>query len=119
MSSVLEQSQTEAPSSPEGRSYLFSVDDFYRMIDLDIFPDEARVGLWEGRVYEEMAKKHAHSFSWGQAEPRGFDAHPTAGLVRSGRNARSPSARTKAPLPDMLILERRPRRLQRPSPRGR
>ena len=60
MSSVLEEPAVEVPSSPLERPYLFSVDDFLRMIDLDLFPDEARVGLWEGRVYEEMAKETSH-----------------------------------------------------------
>src|SRR3954451_6075741 len=102
MSSVLEQSPVEAPSSPEENPYLFSVDDFYRMIDLDIFPDEARVGLWEGRVYEEMAKKHAHSFSWAQLNAALFPILPKGwSLWAECSIAISPD---KAPLPDLLIL---------------
>jgi Uma2 family endonuclease len=102
MSSVLDRPSVESPSSPEGNPYLFSVDDFYRMVDLDFFPDDARVGLWEGRVYEEMAKKQAHSFSWARLNaallpilPHGWSLWAECWI------AISPD---KVPLPDMVIL---------------
>ncbi len=102
MSSVLEQLSVEAVSSPEERPYLFSVDDFYRMIDLDLFPDDARVGLWEGVVYEEMAKKHAHSFSWARLNATLMPILPQGwSLWAECTIAISPN---KAPLPDLLIL---------------
>ena len=102
MSTILEQPSVDAPSSPEERPYLFSVDEFYRMIDQDIFPDEARVGLWEGRVYEEMAKKHAHSFSWARLNaallpilPPGWSLWAECSITISP---------DKVPLPDLIIL---------------
>jgi Uma2 family endonuclease len=102
MSTVLEQPPVEAPSSPVEMPYLFSVDEFYRMIDLDIFPDEARVGLWEGRVYEEMGKKHPHSFSWAMLNATLFPLLPTGwSLWTECSLAVSPD---KAPMPDMVIL---------------
>lgn len=56
---------TPGPSTvdacPEGDPYLFSVDDFYRMVDLDIFPEGNRTGLWDGRIYEKPAKTLAHA----------------------------------------------------------
>ena len=102
MSSILERSPAEAPSSPEERPYLFSVDDFYRMIDRDIFPDEARVGLWEGRIYEEMAKKQAHSFSWTKLNAALIPILPPGwSLWAECTITLGPDM---APLPDMLIL---------------
>src|ERR1700678_3491105 len=61
MSTVLEQSPVEATSIEQERPYLFSVDEFYRLLDNDIFPDEAKVWLWEGQVYQTMAKTQAHA----------------------------------------------------------
>ena len=78
------------------------MDEFYRMIDLDIFPDDARVGLWEGRVYEEMAKKHAHSFHGPRLNAALFPILPQGwSLWAECSIAISPD---KVPLPDMLIL---------------
>ncbi|WP_435009437.1 Uma2 family endonuclease [Tundrisphaera lichenicola] len=102
MSSVLDRSPIEAPSSPVDVPYLFSVDDFYRMIDNDIFPDDARVGLWEGRVYEEMAKKHPHSFSWARLNAALFPILPP-GWSLWAESSITLSA-DKVPLPDMVIL---------------
>jgi Uma2 family endonuclease len=102
MATVLEHSPVEAPSSPVEMPYLFSVDEFYRMIDLDIFPDEARVGLWEGRVYEEMGKKHPHSFSWAKLNATLFPILPAGwSLWTECSIAISPD---KAPMPDMAIV---------------
>ena len=102
MSTVLEQSSADTPSSPVEMPYLFNVDEFYRMIDLDFFPDEARVGLWEGRVYEEMGKKQAHSLSWSKLNtalvprvPPGWCLWAECSITISD---------DKAPLPDMVIL---------------
>ena len=83
MSSVLDEPAVEVPSSPLERPYLFSVDDFFRMIDLDLFPDDARVGLWEGQVYQEMAKKHPHSYTWAALNSALFPP-PAAGVVALG-----------------------------------
>jgi Uma2 family endonuclease len=102
MSTVLEQSPVEAPSSPIEMPYLFNVDEFYRMIDLDIFPDEARVGLWEGRVYEEMGKNHPHSFSWARLNATLLPMLPPGwSLWTECSIAISPD---KAPMPDLLVL---------------
>ncbi len=51
-----------APSGlPEGEPYKLSADDYFRMVEADIIPSDRRVGLWEGRLYEKMAKKLRHS----------------------------------------------------------
>ena len=102
MSTVLEQSTVEPLTSPLDRPYRFTVDDFFRMIDLDFFPDEVRVGLWEGQVYEEMAKNHPHSFSLAKLNAALFPLLPAGwSLWAECTVAISPD---KAPLPDMLII---------------
>src|SRR4051794_21477628 len=63
MPSTLESSPVAISVTPEGVPYRFLVDDFYRMIEQDIFPDDRRVGLWDGQVYEKMAKERPHSVS--------------------------------------------------------
>jgi len=55
---------TVAEPIPAGSTpYLFSTDDFYRMIDLEVFPWDTQVYLWEGRIYDKMAKTQWHSVS--------------------------------------------------------
>jgi Uma2 family endonuclease len=46
-----------------GVPYRLTADDFERMIETGIIPDDRRVGLWEGRLYESMAKKMPHAIS--------------------------------------------------------
>ena len=92
----------EPDSSPNDRPYRFTVDDFHRMIDLDFFPDEARVGLWEGQVYEEMAKNHPHSFSWTGLNAALFPLLPVGWSLWA--ECTVAIARDKAPLPDLLVL---------------
>ena len=54
--------EAEASSGlPEGVPYRLSADDYLRMVDAEIIPPERRVGLWEGRLYEKMAKKMPHT----------------------------------------------------------
>ncbi len=92
----------EPVSSPNDRPYRFTADDFYRMIDRDIFPDEARVGLWEGQVYEEMGKKQAHSLSWSKLNAALLPRVPPGWCLWAECSITiSPD---KAPLPDMVIL---------------
>ena len=97
-----------APSSFEGSGviqdvpYRFSVADFYRMIDLDIFPTTRRVGLWDGQVYEKMAKKFPHAMSGGKVartlirlQPPGWSAWPENPITLGP---------DLAPLPDMCVI---------------
>ena len=53
MSTILEQSPARALSCVEGSPYLFSTEDFYRMVDLYILPMGNRAYLWDGLVYEK------------------------------------------------------------------
>ncbi len=43
------------------RPYRISSDEFFQMIEAEIFPPERRVYLWDGRIYEAMAKTVPHS----------------------------------------------------------
>ena len=61
MPTTLEAPTTITPGPlAEVAPYRFSVADFYRMIDLDFFARESRVGLWDGQVYEKMSKNPPH-----------------------------------------------------------
>ena len=87
MSTTLEKPSVDAPTSPTDCPYLFSADDFYRIIALGIFPDHARVGLWDGRIHEEMSKHYPNSW-----------ASLNAALMPV-----LPPGADKVPLPDLLI----------------
>ncbi len=102
MSTALEQSPVEALSSPVEMPYLFSVDEFYRMVEIGIFAPERRVSLWEGRLYEKMAKTQAHAVA-------GINITMTlARTLPPGWCLSSENPITvgpdKAPLPDMVVL---------------
>jgi Uma2 family endonuclease len=53
----------ELPGSevPQIAPYLITSDQFERMIKSGDFPEDARVFLWDGRLYEKMAKTLAHA----------------------------------------------------------
>jgi Uma2 family endonuclease len=61
MSSVLEQRPIEDLACVEGSLYRFSTEDFYRMVDLDIFPKGNRANLWDGIIYEKPPKSLLHA----------------------------------------------------------
>ncbi len=46
---------------PGDRPYAISADTFHAMIEAEVFPDETRVYLQDGRIYEKMAKTKPHS----------------------------------------------------------
>ena len=102
MSTTLEQSPVEAPSSPVEMPYLFSVDEFYRMIELELFPRESRVSLWEGQVYQRMAKTQAHAVAGINVTMTLARALPL-GWCLSSENPITVGP-DKAPLPDMIVL---------------
>ncbi|WP_435016769.1 Uma2 family endonuclease [Tundrisphaera sp. TA3] len=105
--SAPEPSNVEVPARPEGVPYRFHVDDFYRMIELDFFARESRVGLWDGQVYEKMAKKYPHSASSIELLTN-LSRVVTPGWCISVENPIT-IAPDKAPLPDLAILRGRGR----------
>lgn len=97
-----ELNRVDEAAIPEMSPYRLSVDQFLAMVNADIFPDEARVFLWEGRIYEKMAKTQAHTTSGNKA----FLA-----IVRALPNGWFPGAENpirvgmdKVPLPDLVVL---------------
>jgi len=86
--------------------YPFTADQFTRMIEADIFPRESRVELWDGVVYDKMAKHRAHSISgtmmsyaFMRVLPEGWYAGQEESLELDQR---------KVPLPDVMIVRGKP-----------
>ncbi len=93
----------ETPKPPEAMPYRLTADDYFRMVDDGILPHDRRVWLWEGRLYEKMAKKtlpHAVAFSkvvsaLAQVLPPGWCLWPENPIT---------VASDKVPLPDLTII---------------
>ncbi len=87
---------------PESTPYRWSADTFLAMVDANIFPGEARVFLWDGEIYEKMAKTQAHVTSANKAFLAIVRALPEGWFpgaenpVKVGEN--------KVPLPDLIVL---------------
>ena len=45
----------------EEAPYVITSDVFARMVELGAFPSDSRVFLWDGRLYEKMAKSRPHA----------------------------------------------------------
>jgi Uma2 family endonuclease len=86
--------------------YLFSTEEFYRLLETEFFPDDARVGLWEGRIYKKMSKTQAHAVT-GDKIHRRLDRALPAGWYVGGENPVTVSE-NKAPLPDLVVLRGEP-----------
>jgi Uma2 family endonuclease len=106
MSTVLEQSPVEATPSSEETPYLISTNEFYRMLESEVFPREARVGLWDGRIYEKMGKTQAHAVA-GDKVRRTLDRSLPPGWYVSTENPITVSEK-RAPLPDLIVLRGEP-----------
>ena len=49
------------PVEPSHQLFRFAAADFLQMVERDVFPDSARLELWDGLIFEQMAKGQAHS----------------------------------------------------------
>ncbi len=96
----------EVPDGPGGSPYLFTTEDFDRMIEAEVFPIEARVELWDGRIYEKMAKLQPHVVSGNKLNLALFLALPP-GWFPGGENSIT-LGQDKVPLPDMVVFRGRP-----------
>jgi Uma2 family endonuclease len=107
MAATLEPRSVSFPARPEGDPYFLTADDFYRMVDADIFPDDRRVGLWDGWIYEKMAKKQAHDVSSTVA------FYTLVRVLPAGWHASVGSPVTldesRVPLPDLVVRRGDPR----------
>jgi Uma2 family endonuclease len=79
-----------------------TVEEFYQMIDSGVFAPERRVYLWDGRIYEAMAKTIPHAVSIGKVLkcfyrilPAGWEVWAENPITVAG---------DKAPLPDVAII---------------
>jgi Putative restriction endonuclease len=106
MSSVMEQLPVEAPSSPEENPYLFSVDDFYRMVDLEILPAGNRGYLWNGQVYEKPIDSTLRAATAMKLIAAMCRAVPS-GWFCSSNNSLTLGP-DKAPTPDMAVIRGKP-----------
>ena len=102
MSSVME---SPVETIAEEKPYRLSVEQFYRMVDLDIFPEDARVGLWEGQIYEKMTKTQAHAVASIDTRMTLMRLLPP-GWCFSGENPITVGD-DSAPLPDLIVLRGR------------
>jgi Uma2 family endonuclease len=100
MSTVLE--PTSAPTTEAEAPFLLTSDIFTGMLEAGLFPDDARVFLREGRLYEKMAKSRFHgsvgagvTMALVPRLPAGWSLWPEATLVLGLRNA---------PLPDFAVM---------------
>jgi Uma2 family endonuclease len=106
MSTVLEQPPVEATPSSDEKPYLISTEEFYRMLESEVFPREARVGLWDGRIYEKMAKTQAHAVSGNKVNLALLRVLPLGWFV-GGENPITVGPK-RAPLPDLVVLRGEP-----------
>ena len=90
------------PPISEDALYEFTTDAFLRMIEAGDFPDEARVYLEDGKVFEKMAKTNAHGMLasvFGLRLPQRLPAGwfvMTEGQIRLDRK--------NSPLPDIVVV---------------
>jgi Uma2 family endonuclease len=82
--------------------YDLTVDVFSRMVESGLVPQDRRVFLREGRLYEKMAKTRAHGFvgaaitrAVGRRLPDGWSLWPESTIVLGP---------TSAPLPDFALV---------------
>ena len=87
-------------------AYSFTAEQFARMVEADIFPSESRVELWDGMVFEKMAKKRPHSVAANK-----FVA-ALAPLIPCGWHLAVEDSATvgpgRVPLPDIMVVRGTP-----------
>jgi Uma2 family endonuclease len=93
-------------ATPAGVPYRISADEFYRMIDADVFAPDRRAYLWDGEIYEVRAKTVPHAVSFAKIEvtlvpriPAGWCPWPENPITISG---------DRVPLPDFVIVRGTP-----------
>src|SRR4051794_14720997 len=55
--------EVEAPSVTADAPYPITSDVYDEMVEQGLIPTERRVYLWDGRLYEKMAKTQAHAIT--------------------------------------------------------
>ncbi len=99
---------SEAPITGgyEEMPYAITSDIFFRMVGEGLIPEDRRVFLWSGRLYEKMAKSKAHSAvqnAFNQALTRRLPS----GLFVGNENPLRLDE-THVPLPDLVVVRGNP-----------
>ncbi len=87
---------------PAAIPYRISAAEFFRAIEADVFGRDRRIGLWEGWLYEKMAKKVPHAVASSKIVTALFTALP-AGWCFWPENPILIDDFT-APLPDLTLV---------------
>lgn len=95
------------PPTAGGAPYRFSAATFGRMLDAEVFSDDARVELWDGQVFEKMAKTQAHAVAGNLASLCLTRVLPD-GWFPGGENPVAINPQ-RVPLPDLVVLRGTPK----------
>jgi Uma2 family endonuclease len=94
---------------PGGDPYRLNASDYYQMIDSGIIPPGRRVYLWDGRLFEKMAKKQPHAIAHSKLARVLFREVPSDRWYVSTENPVE-VAGDKVPLPDLAVVRGDPDR---------
>ena len=95
------------PAVPEEVTpYLISAATFGRMLQAEVFPDDDRIELWDGWIYEKMAKTQAHATA-GNKTNRVLTRTLPAGWFVGNENPVT-IQQVRVPLPDLVVLRGEP-----------
>jgi Uma2 family endonuclease len=100
-------SPSEAPVGPsEWTTYRMTAEEYFRAIDADVFEHNRRIELWEGQIYEKMAKKRPHTISSSKLLNALFPVLPEGWYF--GFECPILIDDFTAPLPDAVVIRGRP-----------
>ncbi len=94
------------PADSEECAYPITCDLFEQMIGLGLIPQDRRVYVWDGRLYEKMAKSKSHAAVQG-AFTMALTRRVPPGLFVSGENPVRLDD-THLPLPDLIVARGAP-----------
>jgi Uma2 family endonuclease len=87
---------------PEGIPYRLTAAEYLRMVEHEIIPTDRRIGLWEGQLYEKMAKRLPHPVASSEVAvalirglPGGWSIWPENPILLN---------EFTAPIPDMTVV---------------
>lgn len=97
----------KAQAAPGGDvPYRVTSDEFFRMIEAEVFDRDRRVYLWDGRIYEAMAKMVPHAVTFAKVVGVFYQSLPH-GWCTWLENPIA-IAEDRAPLPDVVIVRGEP-----------
>ncbi len=99
--------EIEAPVVAADAPYPISSDVYDEMVEKGLIPTERRVYLWDGRLYEKMAKTQAHAVAHINLHSTLVRLLPARFCLSFENPVRLDGSHT--PLPDMVVLRGEPR----------